>query len=135
MTRFARRALAVPAGILMMLLAAPPAHAASFDWDVQPDLTGPDYSEQIWAWTGVTPIARGIMFGTTSDSQAIRKITVCDNDSESTVFMRVYPTTGGYIDYPDNVSGCYTHDLGYKIDHFRMMVRGELSSPLSAPRT
>ncbi|WP_328475514.1 hypothetical protein OHA21_19515 [Actinoplanes sp. NBC_00393] len=129
-------ALVVASGIAGVLLAAAPAQAASFDWDPQPDYTGPEYSQQMWAWTGVNVIARGIMYGTTSDSRSIRKITVCDNDSQSTVFMRVYPRSGGYIDYPDNVSGdCFRRDLGYDISHFRMMVRGELSSALTAPLT
>jgi hypothetical protein len=136
MTTTFRTALAAAAGVAGVLLAAVPAQAASFDWDPQPDYSGPNYSQQMYAWVGVNPIARGVMFGTTSDGRSIRKITVCDNDSQSTVYMRVYPTTGGYIDYPDTVSGdCFYRDLGYGISHYRMMVRGELSPALTAPPT
>jgi hypothetical protein len=69
-----------------------------------------------------------------------RKIEVCDESSDGiAVYMRVYPTTGGYIDYEWDTTkgggpGCHTFPtVFYGIDHYRMLMNGVLSDPVTAP--
>jgi hypothetical protein len=74
-------------------------------------------------------------------SYAGRKLEVCDESSDGiAVYMRVYWTAGGSTDYEwdttksNGYASCHTFATVTKsIHHYRMLMNGVLSDPVTAP--
>lgn len=137
------RALAASAAALVtgVLATTGPAMAASVAFvELEPTWTDTMHQKTVWVCSDdgclYPQLGKVLLTGMLNDTKQNIKITVCDSDSSSVVALRVYPKSGGYIDYPDDVADdCFRRDLGYPISHFRVFARSTLSNPVSTPAT